>query len=208
MAYLAVYTQEVYIQVRGDKVSEDTQTLLTFCLLVPVSYPLMYESLQAFNGGILEYLSDGGNYVDMTYIFGSVAMSFVHYAEGPHIWPSRLLMALVCMLAIRRTFHILKIFKNFSPIITMILEVFAGLTAFGTVFLVMILLFSLNLGVIGWNDPVKNRLFMADNAEAVPEGVVLGPGGLVAEFEDIRTFEGMPDREYAYVGKFLGNFMT
>jgi len=154
MLYLAYYTQAVYIRVRAaEKPSADELHAYNGILLFFVAYPLGYEGIQAFNGGVLDYLSDAGNYLDMTYILGSVATSVVHLTQGPEAWYSRLLMSVVCLLAIRRTFHILKIFKAFSPIITMILEVFAGLVAFCTVFLVMLVLFSLNLGVIGWNDP-------------------------------------------------------
>ena len=136
-------------------------------LLVFVAYPLLYESIQAVNGGVGDYLSDPGNYIDMTYIFGSAAMSIVHLTTSPYTWYSRLLMVIVCILAIRRTFNILKIFENFSPIITMISQVLTGLIPFSTVFMILIVLFSLNLGVIGWNDP-KNPKFMQTFAPDYP----------------------------------------
>ena len=161
MLYLFIYTNAVYINIRGaQKLDDDELHTLNYILLFFVIYPLLYEGIQAFNGGVLDYLSDPVNYIDMTYIFGSIATSIVHLTQGPEVWYSRLLMSVVCLLAIRRTFYIMKIFKAFSPIITMMMEVFAGLLAFCTVFIVMLLLSSLNLGVIGWNDPEKNQIFM------------------------------------------------
>ena len=75
-------------------------------------------------GGVLDYITDTGNYIDLIYIYGSIAMSFVHGSSiGPYAFVSKVLMCLVALLAIRRTFNFLRIFSAFSPIVTMLTSV-------------------------------------------------------------------------------------
>ena len=47
-------------------------------LLVGVAYPCIYEFLQMFKGGLVDYFSDTGNYIDLIYIWGSIGMGIVH----------------------------------------------------------------------------------------------------------------------------------
>ena len=73
-------------------------------------------------GGLGDYFGDLGNYIDIVYIFGSVAMAILHMTleKGPYGPISKLMMLIVVTLAIRRTFNYLRIFRMFSPIVTMI----------------------------------------------------------------------------------------
>ena len=100
----------------------DDESLRNFSiiLLAGIIYPLVYETVQMFKGGIGDYLSDAGNYIDLLYIWGSVAMSVIHIVKGPYEWYSKALMIIVVILAIRRTFSYLRIFKSLSPIVTML----------------------------------------------------------------------------------------
>lgn len=70
-----------------------------------------------------DYLSDFGNYIDLVYIWGSIAMTFVHLELTPYHWISKVIMCTVCLLAIRRTFNFLRIFTALSPIVTMLSNV-------------------------------------------------------------------------------------
>ena len=92
-------------------------------LIACISYPLAYESLQMYQNGAIDYLTDLGNYVDIVYILGSVVMIFLNIFGSPFDLTSRLLMALVIVLAIRRTFNFLRIFEALSPIVTMLNKV-------------------------------------------------------------------------------------
>jgi len=102
-----------------------------------------------FKGGVVNYLSDIGNYIDLLYIWGSIAMSIIHGYLTPYHNISIILMCLVALLAIRRTFNILRIFTALSPIVTMLSNVIWQLRIFMTFFMIQTLLFSLMLGVLG-----------------------------------------------------------
>jgi len=80
-------------------------------------------------------------------------------------------MLVVVTLAIRRTFNYLRIFRMFSPIVTMIFQVLIDLNAFMLFFLILILLMSLMYMVIGFYNPL-----------------VLNYGGLDAEKNQLVDF--------------------
>lgn len=73
-------------------------------MLVGILYPCIYEMLQIKQIGFYDYFTDIGNYIDMTYIVGSIAMIVIHITRTPYIFESKLLMAIIVSLAIRRTF--------------------------------------------------------------------------------------------------------
>ena len=98
--------------------------------------------------GLEDYFTDLGNYADLVYIFGSVAMAFVHMVD-PYSFNSKLLMSIIVCLAIRRTFNFLRIFSVLSPIVTMLNNVIWDLRIFLTFYFILVLLFSLMYGVLG-----------------------------------------------------------
>ena len=147
--------------------------------------------------GIEDYLTDIGNWVDLVYIWGSVIMSFLHATStpGPFHWVSKLLMIIVTILAIRRTFDFLRVFSDLSPIVTMLTNVIWDLRIFMTFYAMLTLLFSLVFGVIGlgnYNIPGKFR----NKFYFIPDGGTE------------RVIDGnSPNIEYKTVGMFFGNFI-
>jgi hypothetical protein len=120
---LFVYTDMVYINgsskaLNDEKFKTSFHSLL-IVLLALISYPLLYEIIQMFKGGLGDYFADFGNYFDLIYIFGSFIMAFVHWGN-PYSFASKLLMSVIVTLAIRRTFNFLRIFNALSPIVTML----------------------------------------------------------------------------------------
>ena len=156
LAYIAIlflYTYIVYVQ--GDQSEESDISII---LLGGVAYPALYEFIQMCKNGPIDYFTDFGNWIDIIYIYGSVLMSQLHSAPdmGPYHYLSKLLMISVVILAIRRTFNFLRIFRELSPIVTMLTNVIYDLRIFMTFYILLTLLFSLIYGVIGlgnYNQP-------------------------------------------------------
>jgi len=144
---LFIYTEKIYIE----GLEAGSQNLWAYILLLGILYPTVYETVQMLQIGLADYWSDVGNLVDCTYIWGSVVMSFLHATEnpGPYHWVSKLLMIVVGILAIRRTFNFMRVFTKLSPIVTMLTNVFWRLRIFMTFYVILLLLFSLIFGVIG-----------------------------------------------------------
>jgi len=111
--------------------------------------------------------------------------------QGPYHWYSKALMIMVVILAIRRTFSYLRIFKSLSPIVTMLQNVIWDLRVFLTFYVILTLLFSLMYGVLGLG-----------NAKI--------PGGFREAFYDFENNElssDAPGIEYDKIGLFFGNFI-
>jgi len=143
--------------------------------------------------GFTDYWTDFGNYFDQVYISGSIAMAYVHSSD-PYGILGKCLMILVVMSAIRRTFNMLKIFRDLSPIVTMLSNVIFQLRIFMTFFLILTVLFSLMYDVIGiGNVRLKGTKFSEEF-------------GIEDEKGEIQWSEEAPNSEYIKVGLFFGNF--
>jgi hypothetical protein len=151
-----------------------------------------------FKGGIIDYFSDTGNYIDLIYIWGSIGMGVVHGlpSYGPYTGLSKGLMCLTALLAIRRTFNYLRVFAFLSPIVTMLSNVIWSLRIFLTFYFMLCLLLSLMLGVLGVQNPAihgdfRNTFWIKDDNT---DEYYLNPSA--------------PGYEYRKIGLLLGNFIT
>jgi len=138
------------------------------------------------NVGPSDYLSDMGNWIDLVYIWGSIAMSIVHLELTAYHVISKALMCLVVTLSIRRTFNFLRIFKALSPIVTMLTNVIWQLRIFLTFYFILTLLFSLMYGVLGIGN------FKLE-------------GKFREKFYNTEQMGDMPGLEYKKIGLFFGN---
>lgn len=96
------------------------------------------------------------------------------------------------MLALMKTFFFLRIFNALSPIVTMLTSVIYDLRIFLFFYTILILLFSLLLGILGIGNPNI-------------------PGGFRNEWFDEKKGEmkeGYTGEEYKFVGMFVGNVLT
>jgi len=151
-----------------------------------------------FNIGIVDYMADTGNYIDLVYIWGSIAMSLIHGSEiGPYAFVSKFLMCLVALLAVRRTFNFLRIFTFLSPIVTMLTNVIWALRIFMTFYFILCLLFSLMFGVLGIGNYKLEGSFRTTFYTVEDENEAGGPRVLDSD---------APGIEYYKIGLFLGNF--
>jgi hypothetical protein len=164
-------------------------------LLLGILYPAIYEIIQMFKIGLEDYFTDLGNYADLVYIFGSVAMSFVHMSD-PYSFGSKLLMSIIVILAIRRTFNFLRIFSVLSPIVTMLNNVIWDLRIFLTFYFILVTLFSLMYGVLGLGNVFLKGAFQ--NAYNVNKDDPDKPPELSGS---------APGVEYKKIGLFLGNIL-
>ena len=153
--------------------------------------------------GVLEYLEDFGNYLDLIYIWGSMAMSILHIINGPMLFSSKLVMIIVIAFSIIRTFKYMRIFKDFSPIVTMLSSVIYDLKQFLLFYVILIGLFSMQLSILGlgvrtWG-PIQDQL-MADN-EGDNFSQECKDDPLQCEWDDD------PVEEFSKIGLFTGNFL-
>jgi hypothetical protein len=161
-------------------------------LLLGILYPLIYETLQMYKAGF-EYLTDLGNYIDLLYIWGSVAMSILHAEYEPGAFICKVMMSIIVTLAIRRTFNFLRIFEALSPIVTMLFNVIWQLRIFMTFYFILILLFSLMYGVLGVGNynlkgPFRDKFWKLEEAGGTE--YMLDPEAPGIEYQKIGLFFG------------------
>ena len=95
-------------------------------------------------------------------------------------------LSLVLSLSLIKTMYYLRIFDSFSYLITLMSEVIIDLKQFMLFYMILIYMFSLILGVIGWQ-----------NYTRTPH--------LWEEFQETMVYPGV---EYKHVGHFIGNMLT
>ena len=89
-------------------------------LLGGIFYPFCYECVQLWRQGFITYFTSIKNWGDVLYILGSIGMSVAHVVIDPFHLLSKVIMISVIMLSIVRTFKFMRIFKDYSPIVTML----------------------------------------------------------------------------------------
>ena len=99
---------------------------------------------------------------------------------------AKILMIIVVILALIKTFFFLRIFESLSPIVTMLQNVIYDLRIFLLFYTILLVLFSLLFGILGM-------------------GNVKIPGKFKDEWEG-ETSE-FPGEEYKYTGLLVGNFL-
>lgn len=89
-------------------------------LIIGIFYPWVYDFTQLIRGGLADYLSDPWNYADMAYIYGSIANCILQWIYGPFHVVCRLIMCLIVILLIVKTFFFLRIFPDLTPLVVML----------------------------------------------------------------------------------------
>ena len=102
----ALYVIEGYLMDN----SESTQRIYAILMVVGIIYPWVYDMLQLFRGGLENYVSDPWNFLDFLYIWGSIANCVLQITEGPRFIVSKLLMCIIVLFLILKTFFFLRIF--------------------------------------------------------------------------------------------------
>ena len=95
-------------------------------------------------------------------------------------------MSVVIALALIKTMFFLRIFDNLAYLVTLIREVIYDLRVFMMLYIIMVYMFSLILGVLGWQNYTRD-----------PE--------LWGHMQELMKYPGV---EYYHIGRFLGNIMT
>ena len=97
----------------------------------------------------MDYLSDIWNYIDIMYNIMCMTLFIIHQAGDPLGHGTKAVLQMVLFLGMSKTFFFLRLFNKLSPIVTMLMNVIYDLRVFILFFMILILFFSLQLGVLG-----------------------------------------------------------
>lgn len=123
----------------------------------------------------------------MIYLTSSVGNIYCQHQLGPFELISKILSINVVILALSKTFFFLRIFEDLSPIVTMLTNVIIDLKVFLLFYTILIILFSLLIGILG----VGNKNV---------------PGEFQDNYQDEES--DYPGEEYKYTGLFIGNILS
>jgi len=90
--------------------------------------------------------------MDILFIFLGFLNSYMQYTVSPFTPGNKIVMLLVIFLQLLRTFKYLRIFRSFSPIVTMLLNVIWDLKQFMFIYFFLCAMLSLVYGTIGVNN--------------------------------------------------------
>ena len=166
LVLLFMYLEEVYHNVAQEE--EEGINSLIIVIFILVAYPFVYEVVQLYKAGFVDYFSDLGNFMDIFFITSSVSMGVIHSKIGPHATASKYMMVCVIMFAIRRTFLFMRIFSSLSPIVTMLQGVIWQLRLFMSFLFIILFFMSLTFGVIGLGNPNSKPFLKAYGPEGQP----------------------------------------
>lgn len=135
---------------------QQTSKAFTYLMMVGIIYPSTYDLIQLYKEGF-EYFQDSWNYNDILFTMLGLANIVFQFTLEPSHLNSTLSMSFVLLLALCKTLFFLRIFDNLSYLVTMIRSVIYDLRIFLIFYTILLFMFSLILGVLGFqnfsNDP-------------------------------------------------------
>ena len=144
-AILVIYVIEFYLPDLGDTDKEWGPILL----ILGIVYPLYYEIFQLCKQGVTSYFSDLQNYSDIVYIWGSVANFFLQHIYGPYHIVCKLLMIVIILQVLLKTFSFMRIFESLAPIVVLMQNVFYDLRIFMLFYVILLAIFCQAFAVLG-----------------------------------------------------------
>ena len=176
-------------------------------MAVCIVYPYIYDSVQLMFQKY-EYFYDSWNISDFIYMYAgitNIAFQFTsYYREDNHDSGAEplnvLLLCVVLMFAMLKTLSWLRIFKSMGLLVTMVRKSFADITAFLVFFSIIILLFTLIVGVLGFQN-YNVPFILNDKTFSVSELVANKPYISEAQ-KNVKENEEHPGIEYDRLGRF------
>ena len=114
---------------------------------------MVYDLTQLYKQGVTDYFSSIQNYSDQLYVWCSVANVISQNSSEASAIYNKILMTIIFMQQIAKSFFYLRIFQSLSYIVTMIYTVMRDLQVFLLFFTILILLFSQIFAVLGVGNP-------------------------------------------------------
>lgn len=199
---LTAYTYYIYVlDTEAELKEQPKRRALELALVLGITYPALYDWLQAYQVGLRAYLSEISNYLDAVYVWGGIINVILQNGTYSQAFECKLVMAIIFLIQIPKTFHYLRLFDGVSYIVTMLSRVMIDLGPFLLFYTILIFLFANIFNVLG-----------VGNSAIIP---VPGRENKFREFveyaESLPDFEGpeeMPGEEYEHLGLFFGSVVN
>jgi hypothetical protein len=176
LALMIIYVNFIYILD-----NQEVKGVLSYLLFIAVIYPCWYDTLQLYKIGWREYFNDTQNISDVVYTYGSIANVVLQNTGNPLNISNKIIMSVLMIQQLIKSFFFLRIFDPLSYIVTMISRVIIDLQVFLLFYGILVLVFSMIFAIIG----VGNANIPGNFADYVKEQQEEQSGG-----------GGIPNEEY------------
>ena len=118
---------------------------------IGIFYPFLYDTVQLCISGCADYFKDAWNWTDFIYQYTGILNLILQFLIDHSLtFASKITMILVLLLQLIKSFFFLRISSSFAYLVTLIRNVFYDLRIFLAFFAILIVMFSLIIGVMGW----------------------------------------------------------
>jgi|DEB0MinimDraft_12_1074336.scaffolds.fasta_scaffold05168_2 hypothetical protein len=123
------YTNYVYINnhLIGHEDENEERNPIPLFLLSGIVIPFIYECISMKISGVKAYFSQKDNIMDVFFILMAFFNCLQQYYYSPFNFDNKVCFIIVIFLQMLRTFKYLRIFRSFSPIVTMLINVIIDL---------------------------------------------------------------------------------
>jgi hypothetical protein len=190
-----VYVSLCYLKENED---EDQARIYVILLAVGIFYPWLYDFMQMARA-LTDYFTDPWNYADMIYTYGSIANCVIQIVYGPFHQASRILMCIIILLLLVKTFFFLRIFATLTPLVVMLTSVFGDLRPFMLFYTILIIMLGQLYCILGLGNVMhKDTKFSSQYKDKYEKTLQTG---------EISHISGMPGVEYYHVGLHIGEIL-
>ena len=185
-------------------------------LIVGLIYPLTYQLVQMKNEGI-SYFTNPFNLIDFVFIYTGLANLILVFTPAfsdstlPVQFTTQVLMLLVILCSIPKTFLFLRVFGGLSYIVTMLVNVISDLKVFLLFYTILIFMFSQFLTILGLGNCAIDITKIPGNEDAegfMQQNSLKDANGAYTGVCDWGKDDGVPGSEYQFLGMFVGNIMS
>lgn len=189
MAMHMLYTLMIIIYVSEAYIHEPrNQQLYTLLLAIGTIYPAYYDFKQLCKLGLTTYFSDLGNYSDCLYIWGSIVNVFLQNLLGPFHIVCKIIMIVIVLQVLLKTFFFLRVYPTLTPIIVMLKTVIYDLRIFMLFYTILIGLFCMVLAVLGLGAEYdENGIFWPEEEDELDVELIDEEAGTYRRFRFLKA---------------------
>ena len=126
-----------------------------YLIIVLLFYSAFYEVMQLCRSGFLYFVS-ASNFIDLSYVLVGYYNMYCQIWIGSSVFFCKLIFIIVIILSLMKTFYFMKIFMDFSYVVTMIYQVVFDLKSFLLFYFILVVFLSIILDIILMTSPDVN----------------------------------------------------
>lgn len=121
MLTLSIFVNEIYC--KSHTGHEEDTIIYNFLLALGILYPFFYDNIQLYKTGFIEYFSQIWNFTDLLFIWSGFANIVIQFYLKPTDLLSKIVIIVVILMAIIKTFFYIRIFESLSYIVILLKDV-------------------------------------------------------------------------------------